>query len=245
MAESADADLKARLVEVMREGGRVQQAYVAALSAEERAATGTPARWSAKDLVAHLTAWKARRLRQMEAVTRGEAAPALPIQETNEATWDELAGQSWHDALAEEARVTAALAALVEGMAEADLLATGRYPSLPYQPAALVAMRPAYPHVIQHLAEHAIEAGDLAGAIALRQAAATALDAFPEFPELAAAPHYNLALHYVTAGQPERALAELRRAFTWNPQLAPAAREDEGLAALREDARYQALVEER
>lgn len=242
MARAASADLKARLVGTLREGQRVQMGYVEFLSVEERVAKGTPARWAAKDLVAHLTAWKARRLRQLEAVTRGEAADVLPIQQTNDATWEELAGRTWEAILAEEARVTAALVALVEGMSEADLLAPDRYPSLPFQPAALVAMRPGYAHVIQHLAEHAIEAGDLAGAIALRQGAATALDVFPEFPELAAAPHYNLALHYVTTGQPEQALAELRRALTWNPALADSARDDAGLTALRGDARFNVLV---
>jgi hypothetical protein len=77
------ADLKARLVALLRAGGDVQQAYVAGLSADEREALGTPRHWSAKDLVAHLTGWKARRLQQLDAVLRGEAAPVFDLDETN------------------------------------------------------------------------------------------------------------------------------------------------------------------
>lgn len=239
------SDLRARLVGLLHAGHDLQEAYVATLSPEERDATGAPDRWSPKDLVAHMTAWKARRLQQVEAVRRGLAAPAFPIQETNEATWDELHGQTWDEILAVEARVTAALAELVEGMSDTDLLASDRYPSLPYQPAAMIAVRAAYPHVIQHLAEHALERGDLAGAIALRQAAAIALDAFPEFPELAAAPHYNLARHYASSGQTQQALDEVRRALTWYPALAEDARDEADFAPLRGDAAFQALVARR
>lgn len=241
MEPQPSTDLQRRLIALLRAGSALQTDYTAGLTPEERDAIGQPARWSAKDLAAHMTAWKARRLRQLEAVIAGGDAPALAIQETNDATWDELAGQSWEEIAAEEARVIPALSALIGAMSDADLLAPDRYPSLPYQPAALIALRPAYAHVVQHLAEHHSEAGEPARAIALRQTAATALDAFPEFPELAAAPHYNLACHYAAA-QPDQALSELRRALAWNSALASAAREDPDLASLHGDARFTALV---
>ena len=80
------------------------------------------------------------------------------------------------------------------------------------------------------------------GAIALRQAVAAALDTFPEFPEMASAPHYNLACSYALTGQPEQALTELRWALALNPALIAHAREDADLASLREMAEYQALI---
>lgn len=234
-------DLKARLMTLLREGSRIQQAYVAGLSAAEREATGAPEHWSAKDLVAHLTSWKARRLLQLDAVTRGEAAPVFDLNETNARAWDEQQRRTWDDILAEEARVTSALAARIERMPVADLTAMDRYP-LPMQPAALLIARPGYTHVVGHLAEHFIERGEMQRAIALRQSAAVALDAFPEFPEIASAPHYNLACGYALTGQPEQALTELRRALALNPALIAYAREDADLASLRETEEYQALI---
>ncbi len=234
-------DLKARLVALLREGNEIQQAYVAVLSVEERDATGTPERWSSKDLVAHLTGWKARRLLQLDAVLRGEEAPVFDLDETNARTWDEQQRRSWDDILAEEARVAPAMAGCIERMPVADLTAMDRYP-LPLQPAALQLARPGYTHIVGHLAEHYIERGEMERAITLRQAAAVALDAFPEFPIMAAAPHYNLACCYALTRQPERALTELRRALALNPALIEYAREDDDLVSLRGTAAYQALT---
>jgi tetratricopeptide (TPR) repeat protein len=236
-----NADLKSRLVALLREGNDIQQAFVAVLSAEERDAIGTPERWSAKDLAAHLTSWKARRLRQLDAVLRGETPPVFDMDETNARTWDELQRRTWDDILTEEARVIEGLAACVERMSVADLTALDRY-ALPYHPAAMLVARPGYTHVVGHLAEHYIERGEMGRAIALRQAAAVALDAFPEFPVMASAPHYNLACSYALTGQPEQALTELRRALSLNPALIENAREDADLASLRATAEYQALV---
>jgi tetratricopeptide (TPR) repeat protein len=235
------ADLTARLVALLREGSAIQQAYVAGLSAAEREAMGTPQHWSAKDLVAHLTGWKARRLQQLDAVLRGEAAPVFALDETNAQAWEGQQRRSWDDILAEEARLAPVLAGRIARMSVADLTMMDRYP-LPLQPAALQLARPGYAHVIGHLAEHYIKGGAMEQAIALRQAAAAALDAFPEFPELASAPHYNLACCYALTGQPEQALTELRRALALNPALTAYARDDVDLVALREMAEYQALV---
>ncbi len=234
-------ELKARLVALLQAGHAIQQEYVVALSAAEREATGTPERWSAKDLVAHLTSWKARRLLQLDTVLRGEVAPVFDLEETNARAWDEQQRRSWEDILAEEARVAPALVARIDGLPASDLTAMDRYP-LPLQPVALQFPRPGYTHIIGHLAEHAIERGEMQQAIALRQAAAAALDAFSEFPEMAAAPHYNLACCYALTGRPKQALAELRRALALHPALTAYAREDADLVTLRETTVYQALV---
>ncbi|HEU0028410.1 MAG TPA: DinB family protein [Ktedonobacterales bacterium] len=235
------ADLKARLVALLHEGSDLQRAFVAVLSAGERDATGTPERWSAKDLVAHLTSWKARRLRQLDAVLGGEEPPRFDLDETNAQTWDEQQRRAWDDILADEARVAQEMAARVERMSVADLTAMDRYP-LPLQPAALQLVRPGYTHIVGHLAEHYIERGEMERAIALRQAAAVALDAFPEFPAMASAPRYNLACSYAVTGQQELAIAELGRVLALNPALIEYARSDADLASLRGSAEYQALI---
>ncbi|MGE5334443.1 MAG: TPR end-of-group domain-containing protein [Nitrososphaerota archaeon] len=235
------SDLKARLKALLRAGSAIQQAYVAGLTSGEREAKGTPEHWSAKDLVTHLTGWKSRRLLQLDAILRGERAPEFDLDETNARAWEEEQRRSWDDILAEEARVAPELAARIERMPESDLTALGRYP-LPLQPAALQLARPGYTHVIGHLAEHYVARGEMEQAIALRLTAAGALDAFPEFPEMASAPHYNLACCYALTGQPEQALTELRRALALHPALTAYAREDADLASLRAMAEYQAII---
>jgi tetratricopeptide (TPR) repeat protein len=238
----ATDDLSSRLVALLREGSVIQLAYVAGLSSAEREAPGTPQRWSAKDLVAHLTGWKARRLLQLEAVLRGEAAPEFDMDETNARAWEEQQRRSWDDVLAEEAGVAPEMAACIERMMPAELTMMDRY-ALPIQPAALQLVRPGYTHIIGHLAQHHISRGEMERAVALREAAAASLDAFPEFPEMASAPHYNLACSYALTDQRERALSELRRALVLSPALVAYARDDLDLVALREMVEFGALVE--
>jgi hypothetical protein len=234
-------DLTSRLVGLLREGSAIQQAFVEGLSLAEREEMGTPEHWSAKALVAHLAGWKARRLLQLDAVLQGEEAPVFDLDETNARTWVEQERRSWDDILAEEAHVAPELAARAHHMTASDLDAMHRYP-LPLQPAALQLARPGYTHVVGHLAEHYIERGAMERAIALHRVAADALDAFPEFPEMASVPHYRLACCYALSSQPEQALVELHRALTLNPALTEQAREDIDLASLRAMAAYQALI---
>lgn len=237
----ATQTLNARLDALMRAGSELQHAFIDELTSTERAETRTFEQWAAKDLVAHLVAWKARRLLQLEAATRGEPTPLFDNDETNERTWAELSDQTWEAILAEDTRVLPALEAVVERMSVDDLLAPERF-ALPYQPAALIAASPAHAHIVQHLAERFIERGQMERAIALREQAAAALDTFSEFPELAAAPHYNLARHYASIGQSEHALDELRRALTWNPALAPYAPTEPEFEPSRHEAAFVALV---
>lgn len=122
-------DLKARLIALLHEGSEIQQAFIATLPSEESDASGTPERWSAKDLVAHLTSWKARRLLQLDAVMRGEAAPRFDLDETNARMWDEQQRRSWDDILAEEARVAPEMANHIERMLVSDLTEKGLEPA--------------------------------------------------------------------------------------------------------------------
>jgi tetratricopeptide (TPR) repeat protein len=237
----ATQTLNARLVALMRAGSELQRAFIDQLTPAERAETGSFERWDAKDLVAHLVAWKARRRLQLEAATRGDPTPLFANDETNERTWAELSDQTWDAILAEETRVLPELEAVVERMSVDELLTPDRF-VLPYQPAALIAARPAHAHIVQHLAERFIERGQIERAIALREQAVTALDTFPEFPELAAAPHYNLARHYASSGRSEHALEELRRAINWNPALAPYAPTEPEFEALRHETAFVTLI---
>jgi tetratricopeptide (TPR) repeat protein len=234
-------ELRARIVGYIHTGHNVQEAFVATLTEDERQAEGTRERWSAKDVVAHVTSWKSRRLLSLDAIARGEEVPVFDMDGTNAQTWEEQHRRSWEDVLAEEVRVVPALIAHVERLSADDLTERDRF-TLPSQPLAGLLVRNAYTHPLAHITEHARQRGQMERAIELQTEGARALSAMADYPELEGAARYNLACCYALASQPERAIPELRRALALNPALVQNAREDADLASLRAMPDYQALV---
>jgi tetratricopeptide (TPR) repeat protein len=235
------AELKARIVGYIQVGHNVQEAFVATLTEDQRQADGTWERWSAKDVIAHVTSWKARRLLALDAIARGKEVPVFDMDETNAQTWEEQQRRSWDDVLAEEARVVPALIAHVQQLAADDLTQRDRFP-LPSQPLAVLLIRNAYTHPLVHITEHATQRGEMERAIELQAEGARALSAVRDYPELEASPRYNAACLYAVTGQPELAIQHLRRALVLNPAFTQNARNDPDLASLHGMSDYQALV---
>lgn len=69
---------KDRLLSILEHSQQVLGAFVAGLSAEERAAVGTYEQWCPKDSVAHVAYWIEQRAARLAAVARGEEPPPLP-----------------------------------------------------------------------------------------------------------------------------------------------------------------------
>jgi len=65
-------ELKSKLIELIKHASEEEQALFARLSEDERAVRGEPDRWSPKDVIAHLAAWKTRLAENLAAAARGE-----------------------------------------------------------------------------------------------------------------------------------------------------------------------------
>jgi hypothetical protein len=65
-------DLRTTLLNLLDRAYQEEQAFVEGLSDEERSTVGTLEQWSAKDVIAHIAAWKERMARNLAAVARGE-----------------------------------------------------------------------------------------------------------------------------------------------------------------------------
>jgi hypothetical protein len=65
-------ELKSTLIELIEHASKEEQALFARLSEDERAVRGEPDRWSPKDTIAHVAAWKTRLAESLAAVARGE-----------------------------------------------------------------------------------------------------------------------------------------------------------------------------
>ena len=70
----SDEELKQKLVALLEHAYAREQVFVQSLSDEDRSATGTLERWSAKDTIAHIVAWKERAAQVLAATTHSGAA---------------------------------------------------------------------------------------------------------------------------------------------------------------------------
>src|SRR5437763_5315968 len=122
MDSNAPGPLKPRLLALIAQGQAEQQAFIAQLSAAERAAIGEPDAWAAKDHIAHNAAWKADAAREIATTARGETpAPTPSITVFNPQVFAEQQHQSWDAILADAEQADASLSAAIEGCSEADL----------------------------------------------------------------------------------------------------------------------------
>jgi len=71
-------ELKSKLVALIERASQEEQALFAKLSEEERAVRGEPDRWSPKDVIAHLAAWRGRMAENLAAAARGETLVSRP-----------------------------------------------------------------------------------------------------------------------------------------------------------------------
>ena len=90
---------KTVLLDLLRQAHEMEMSFVDALSGQERARIGTLEDWSAKDVLSHVAAWKARMADNLLAVS--EARPptgtedldgqnAIFFQAYRDETWDEV-----------------------------------------------------------------------------------------------------------------------------------------------------------
>ncbi len=194
---------------------------------------GEPGRWTAKDNLAHLAAWRRFAATELDAVRTGAAAPAAS-EETDErnarvyqAERDKPASAVLEDAI----RSWESLLAAVEACSEEDLVK----PRLlrPEQPVWQVIPGNTYFHIAQHLDYWHTERGeDRAAEDAAKWAHDLACEVFPADRQRGFA-DYNLGCFYAVRGRADDAIPYLRRGLALNPVLRDWARTDTDLDPIR------------
>ena len=193
-----------------------------------------PGRWTAKDNLAHLLAWRLTAAAELEAVRTGSPAPASvseDIDENNANVYEATRNQRAAVVL-EDARLSwATLAAAVDACSEGDLLK----PRIrrPEQAAWQVIPGNTFSHIAEHLGYWHTERGEEAAA---EEAAVWAHDlAFASFPDerQRGTADYNLGCFYAVRGRVADAIPYLRSGIELNPGLREWARTDSDLEPIR------------
>jgi hypothetical protein len=243
MHAGKEKTMKAELTELLQKGHDVENEFIAALSDQERQASGSLEHWTAKDTLAHNAYWRKHHAEDVLAVLAGESPVEVEDDHINAEVYSRYKDQSWEevDTLVEAGlkRMGEALAALSED----DLQRRDFYPWEQGRPLWREIVGNIYTHPIIHLSDWHIKRGDPSRAARMYQEMTAQLTGLDDSPEWQGTIRYNNACSFSLLGDKETAIHELREAFKLNPGLMEWSQQDTDLEPIRGEAEYKALFE--
>ncbi|HEX6817630.1 MAG TPA: DinB family protein [Ktedonobacterales bacterium] len=240
MSDTDAMELKRQLLSLIGEARAEQEAFIAELGPDERVEVGTPDNWSAKDLVAHVSAWWGRQGHRLAMVARGEQPETFDwSDEENAETFAVNRERTWEAVVAEAAVNNATLMAAVAALDPADLMDPSRVIAMKGTALWRLVLGNGYLHPRMHLAGHLVQRGQIERATKMHEQIAEMLPRLR--PELRGMALYDLGCFYALTGRPTEALSRLDQAFRITPTLVEYSRQDHDLDALRSLPGFQEL----
>jgi len=240
--DAMDEPLKHRLLELFEQGRTNLLRWIEQLSDEEKVETGDAKHWSAKDQAAHICAWREVSVEHLQMIRNGEKPPDIEeFDAINAQFYEAHRTMTWDEMLEKEKRLARAFVDELRALSEEQLTDPDRNPWGNGRPVWNYAMIEVYTHPEMHRAFYYAERGNLEQANRIQEELSDTLYAFTDQPRYQAVTRYNLACHYATTGQNEKALPRLQEAFALNPALVEWSRQDPDLAALQDLPEFQAL----
>ena len=223
------ASLRASLIEGLRACRAAEIEIFAALDPAARDAPGPDGGWSAKDNLAHLSAWRQHQATKMAALREGRPEPELPaddLDETNAIFHADRADWTWHGVVGDADATTDALIAEVSAASDEALADPTVVGSI---------MSDGPEHDLAHLGPIAAEGGLEDRVLELADLTQALIDR-GDWPDRSAAyARYNLACYHALGGRLDAARALLRQALPAEDELRTLAPTDDDLIALRDE----------
>ncbi len=209
---------------------------VARLNSEEKSATGTWKRWSAKDAFAHIAHWLGRDLQNIEK----PAGPILLFDENNidaenRKIYDAWANKSWDEVGRFFSDTYERAKTLVGGMDEKRLHDNLERTDGSKRPIWQSIAGHGLTHVTSHLGLVYRRRTEIKEATALEEKAAKLLRDLDDGPEWRGTIQYNLACHYALVGQKQPAIVLLKEALQLDPKLTEWSKKDPDFDGIRND----------
>lgn len=230
------------LIEALKAEHDREQTLVESLSETERARNGTYDHWSAKDLVAHLNAWKEQVVLYLrEDPDAVSESTDEEVETANAAFFAAYHGEAWTSILEDSGAIQERLIAELRRFSESDLDDKQRFP---WQEGLPLWRRLAgwiFTHPWVHLAEYALERENPEGAAAEVQKMVAAGHRVSDDAHWSGALHYNAARILARAGALNQAFQHLEAALRHRTDLIEGSKQDVDLTALRSDERLAKL----
>lgn len=237
--------LKTKVEKLVHLGHEAIQAYIDALTDEEKSIVGKSDDWSPKDIVAHMTVWKEQIVLSYQASKRGETEPVqADYQAVNTEFFEKHRSLSWEEVLSYHEDTHRALLAELETMTEDDLKCTEGIPMQGGRPFWRMVVGIAYTHPMVHLRDPVLARGDFAQAVEMQEQICKLLSELDDDDSWMGAQQYNLACTYSLVGQKEKAIRILREALKMTPELVDWSKEDPDFEPIREHPDYKAIYKD-
>jgi hypothetical protein len=223
------ADLRAGLIEGLQLTRAVERDVFAALDPAVRDNAPADGGWSAKDTLAHLSAWRQRQTDKLVALREGRdepPAPAAEIDDINAVYYQQRAGWAW-DRAASDAESTAD-GLLAEVAAASDETLTD-----PKVAGSILGDGPE--HDLGHLMQLAPTDALRSRVVGLAESTRAIVDRGGWPTRTAAYARYNLACFHALGGRLDTARVLLREALPASEELRAFALNDDDLIALRDE----------
>ena len=227
-AEASEAsEFRAGLIDGLRAARATEREIFAALGAAERDRPAADGGWSAKDIQAHLSAWRGRQVERLAVLREGRDEPSPASIETdaiNATLHAERADWAWERVAADAEASAEALVAEVEAASGETLMVDRISGSI---------MGNGPEHTLTHVSTVAPRAGLEARPPRLAETVSAILDRGGWPARAAAFARYNLACFHALGGRLDIARALLRQALPEQEELRTFAPDDDDLIALR------------
>jgi rhodanese-related sulfurtransferase len=244
----ADTFGKAGILALLHRAREQEQQMVERLSDDERNASGTPERWSAKDYLANILVWKELQTEKLAAAQRG-ATPAVwrdpqVVHQINSDGFFRFRELGFAEVQDEGARVFQAFIAQVERLSEEELNNPNHFAWLDGEPLRGEAMWNGVWRPCNQISAFYLQSGRRLAALQLQEGLLAAVRRANMPPENLGYVVYNRACFYAINGWPDKALQLLPEALRLRPTLVEWSRHDSDLDRLRADPAFQAIFDD-
>lgn len=234
--------IKNIVLDLIEKSGLHLQALVEMLADKERSALGCYEKWSIKDQIGHIEAWKERMADNIMAVMEGRSpSRSEDYEQANREIFEKHHDRPLEELLEWAQEVHERLLEAVQALSEEDLMRGDFFPWQDGRELWRQIIGNSYTHPITHLGQVYIERGEVERATALQEEAYRLLSPLDKSPGWQSILIYNLACHYSLCGQKAKAIDGVRQALQLNPELVDWSKQDPDLAPIREDPDFQAL----
>ena len=235
-------DLRLDLIQLLERTREEEELYIARLSLQEREQPGRVDGWSAKDLMAHLAAWRLREADRLEtAHGDGTRSPDAEPDTENARIWAEYAGKTWDEVRQALALGHRRLVDSVQALTDDELTDPERFAWQSGQPLWRGVVGNGCTHPVMHLADAYVKRAQADYAATMMEDVSTRLAELEDAPRWIGVVRYNLACFYALAGEKARGIDLLREALQLHPGLTEWSKEDPDLASLRGMPDYDRL----
>ena len=238
-------DKKNHLLELLEKSHQAELTFIASLSEEELARSGTAQDWAVKDEIAHIAAWKAISSERIRGFLAGEEPTNYDdVDGANEEIFQQYWEKSWQEVAEFHERSYKELIEDVQKIGEEDLLDGKRYEWLKGLSLWRRTVHNGYFHSQGHIAFYFSHYGEKERGNQLMEEITNTLIGLDELPLWQGRAVYNLACYYSLIGEKELAVKKLGEAFSLSPDMIEWSKTDPDLDNIRDEPGYLALISE-